>query len=176
MVRLVLRGAGIAVVTALFACGGSDETTSPAPEAAAAGGSRPSGNGACGLMLQGEVDELFGASIGAGAHETLEGGIELCSWPASGDPALLLQVSPSTGDIRTAVDLGGGYRVVEITEMSGPAAAAVEEADGPGMVVVIALTAGEKTVTVSPIGLPIADGSPELDRLEALIDRIASRL
>lgn len=176
MVRLILRGACVAVVTALLACGGTDEHTSPAPEAAPAGSSRPSGNGACRLMWQGEVDELFGTSVGAGAHETLEGGIELCSWPASGDPALLLQVSPSAGDIRTAVDLGSGYRVVEITEMSGPAAAAVEQADGPEMVVVLALAAGEKTVTVSPIGLPIADGSPELDRLKALMDRIASRL
>ena len=127
-------------------------------------------------MMQGEVDELFGAGVGAGVDETLDGGVEICSWPSGDEPSLLLQVSPGSSEIRAAVDLGDGYRAVDIAEMSGPAAAAIEEADGPEAVVVFAIVAGDKTVTVSPFGLGIAAGSPQFEELIALLDRVASRL
>ena len=179
MVGRVSRGACFVLGLILFACGGGDsDKAAPARAAASAsaGSSRPSGNGACGLMLQSEVDELFGTGVGAGVDETLEGDLSICSWPSGDEPSLLLQVSPGSSDIRVAVDLGDGYRVVEIAGMSGPAAAGIEEADGPETVVVFALAAGDTTVTVSPFGLGIAADSPQFDTLKMLMDRIAARL
>jgi hypothetical protein len=125
--------------------------------------------------MQSEVDDLFGTRVGAGVDETLEGDVSICSWPSGDEPSLLLQVSPGSSEIRAAVDLGDGYRVVEISEMSGPAAA-IEEADGPEAVVVFAIAAGDKTVTVSPFGLGIAADSAQFEELKALLDRVASRL
>ena len=180
MARLVARGACFAFVLALVGCGGGEsgesDRAAPSPGAPAAGSSRPSGNGACGLMMQSDVDELFGTGVGAGVDETLDGGISICSWPSGDEPSLLLQISPATSDIRADVDLGDGYRVVEIAGMSGPAAAAIEEADGSEAVVVFALAAGDTTITVSPFGLGIAADSPQFEELKALLDRIASRI
>ncbi len=126
--------------------------------------------------MQGEVDELFGTGVGAGVDETLDWEVEICSWPSGDEPSLLLQISVGNSDVRAAVDLGDGYRVVEIAEMRGPAAAAIEEADGLEAVVVFAIAAGDKTVTVSPFGLGITADSPQFDALKALLDRIASRI
>jgi len=175
MAGRVARGACFVLVLILIACGGSDSDKA-APAKSSAGGSRPSGNGACGLMMQSEVDDLFGTGVGAGVDETLDGDVSICSWPAGDEPSLLLQVSPGSSEIRAAVDLGDGYRVVDIAEMSGPAAAAIEEADGPETVVVFAIAAGDKTITVSPFGLGIAADAPEFEDLKALLDRVASRL
>lgn len=185
MVRLVSLGAFFALVLTLGACGNAEsESAAPSGSVASASdaSSRPSGNGACGLMMQAEVDELFGTGVGAGVDETLDWEVELCSWPSGDEPSLLLQISLGTSDVRAAVDLGDGYRVVEIPEMSGPAAAAIENAnananaDQPEAVIVFALAAGDRMVTVSPIGLGIAAGSPQFDALKALMDRIASRI
>ena len=177
MARLAARGACFAFVLALVACGGGEsDNGAPSRGAPTAGNSKPSGNGACGLLMQSEVDELFGTDVGAGVDETLDGDVQICSWPSGDEPSLLLQVSPGSSEIRAAVDLGDGYRVVDIAEMSGPAAAALEEADGPETVVVFAITAGDKMVTVSPIGLGIAADSPQFDALKILLDRIASRI
>ena len=59
-----------------------------------------------------------------------------------------------------------------------PAAAAIEDAkaDRPEAVIVFALAAGDKMVTLSPIGLGIVTGSPQFDALKTLMDRVASRL
>ena len=165
-----------ALVGSMAACGGGD-TKRETPETGVAGNTRPSGNGACGLMMQSEVDELFGTSVGAGAAESLDGGdIEICTWPAGEDPALLLQISPASDDIRQAVDLGEGFRVADVAGMSGRAAAALEQADGDQAVAVIAMTSGERTITVSPIGLGMLEGTPSFEKLKAIVDEIASRL
>ena len=176
MARLVLSGAFFALALTLLACSGGESDHAAPAQTATGGNSRPSGNGACGLMMQGEVDELFGASVGAGVDETIDGGVELCSWPSGDEPSLLLQISPESSDIRAAVELGDGYRVVDVADMSGPAAAAIEEADGPNAVIVFAMTVREKTVTVSPIGLGIAVDSPQFDALKAMMDRVGERL
>lgn len=179
MAARVARGACFVLVLILVACGGGDSDKAASSGAAgpsSAGSSRPSGNGACGLMMQSEVDELFGTRVGAGVDETLDGGVSICSWPSGDEPSLLLQVSPGSSEIRAAVDLGDGYRVVDISEMSGPAAAAIEEADGPETVVVFAIIAGDKTITVSPFGLGIAADSSQFAELKALLDRVAARL
>jgi len=127
--------------------------------------------------MQDEVDGLFGVSVGPGSSETLEGGGDLlCSWPATEEPALLVQISPTSTDILAAVDLGDGFRSTEISGMSGPAAAAFEEADRERAVAVIALSAGEHTITVSPIGLGVMEGTPRFERLKALVDQMATRL
>lgn len=169
MPRQVMRA--ILLAGALAGCGGGGETDRrPATGAAA----RPSGKGACGLLMQAEVDAIFGASVGAGASETLEGGKELCSWPAGEDPALLLQVEPALASATAAVDLGEGYRVVEIEAMSGPAALSVETG-GEGTVAVLALNASGKTVTLSPIGLGVQDGSDRLEKLKELMELVAER-
>ena len=166
-----------ALVGSMAACGGGDSQRETPPGTGVAGAARPSGNGACGLMMQSEVDELFGTSVGAGAAESLGGGdIEICIWPAGEDPALLLQISPPSDDIRQAVDLGEGFLVADVVGMSGPAAAALEQADGDQSVAVIAMTAGERTITLSPIGLGVVEGTPSFEKLKAIVDAIASRL
>ena len=77
-----------ALVGSMAACGGGDSKRDVPPGTGVAGSTRPSGNGACGLMMQGEVDELFGTSVGAGAPELLDNGdLEICTWPAGEDPA-----------------------------------------------------------------------------------------
>lgn len=174
MLRLVSRGACFALVLALSACGSEPEDTS-SQTGSERPASRPSGDGACALLMQDEVDELFRTSIGAGTDEELDGGVDVCTWPAGEDPSLLLQISPASSDIRAAVDLGEGYRVVDIDGMSGPAAAAIEESDGPESVVVMALTSGDKTVTLSPVGLGITEGSPRFETVKELMERIPKR-
>ena len=166
-----------ALVGSMVACGGSDSKPDTPRGTGVAGSTRPSGNDACGLVMQGEVDELFGTSVGAGTAELLDGGdIEICTWPAGEDPALLLQISPASDDIRDAVDLGDGFRVADVAGMSGPASAALEQADGDPLVAVIAMTTGERTITVSPIGLGVLEGTPAFETLKAIVDKIASRL
>lgn len=176
MGRIVSRGACFALVLALSACGGETDPAAPASGTQAASPSRPSGNGACGLLMQNEVDGLFGTSIGAGVDEVLDGGVEICSWPAGDEPALLLQISAASPDIRAAVNLGEGFRVTEITGMGGTAAAAIEESDGPGAVVVLALTTDDQTVTLSPVGLGITEDSPKFQTIKSLVDSVLSRL
>lgn len=166
------------LVGSMAACGGGDKNdrARPEPEPGVAGSVRPSGNGACGLLMQDEVDALFGASVGAGAAESLDGDLEICTWPAGEDPALLLQISPASDDIRQGVDLGEGFLIADIAEMSGPAAVAVEEADGDQEVAVIAMNAGGRTITLSPIGLGVVEGTPRFEKLKTIVDKIASRL
>ncbi len=176
MGRIVSRGACLVLVLALSACGGEPGPSGSGPGTKSASGPRPSGNGACGLLMQGEVDELFGTSIGAGVDEVLDGGVEICSWPAGDEPSLLLQISDASPDIRAAVDLGDGFRVVEIADMAGPAAAAIEESDGPEAVVVLALTTDDKTVTISPVGLGITEDSVEFQKTKALTNTLIGRL
>lgn len=175
MARLVSGGACFALIVTMLACGGEDNAAPPPQNDARTAKARPSGNGACGLMMQGEVDELFGTAIGAGVDETLDGGVAICSWPSGEDPALLLQLSPGSSDVRAAVALGDGYDVVDIPEMSGPAAAAVEQSERPGKVIVFAVATRDKIVTISPVGLGITQDSARFDSLKKLLDQIATR-
>jgi hypothetical protein len=177
MGRIISCGACFAVVLALSACGGGDpDSAAPGSGTRTASGPQPSGNGACALLMQNEVDGLFGASVGAGVDEVLDGGVQICSWPAGDEPSLLLQISGVSPNIRAAVDLGDGFRVVEITDMAGAAAAAIEQSDGPEAVVVVALTTDDKTVTVSPVGLGITEDSPKFQTIKTLTSSISSRL
>jgi hypothetical protein len=123
--------------------------------------------------MQDEVDGIFGSPVGEGASESLQGGVELCTWPAGEDPALLLQIYPAASNVTAAVDLGEGYRTVEIEGMSGPAALSLE--DGKETVAVLAMSASDRTLTVSPIGLGIANGSERLEKLKALLELAATR-
>ena len=38
------------------------------------------------------------------------------------------------------------------------------------------MTSGERTITVSPIGLGVLEGTPSFEKLKAIINEIASRL
>jgi len=151
-------------------CGGGGE----AERDAAARPSGPSGKGACALLMQAEVDGIFGAPVGAGASESLEGGVELCTWPAGEDPALLVQIGPALPAVTAAVDLGEGYRTVEIAGMSGPAALALETGEKE-TVAVLALNAPDKTVILSPVGLAVENGTDRLEKLKALVELVAKR-
>jgi hypothetical protein len=155
----------------VMSCGGGGETKSAVPTGAP---TRPSGKGACALLLQAEVDWVFGTPVGAGSSETLDGGVELCTWPAGEDPALLVQVGPEAPSATAAVDLGEGYRIVEIEGMSGPAALAIET-KGKGTVAVLALNASNKTFTLSPIGLGVEDGSERLQKLKEILELVVKR-
>jgi hypothetical protein len=131
----------------------------------------------CALLTQAEVDEIFQTPIGAGANESLEDGSELCSWPPGEDAALLLQVGPLVSDIAAAVDLGEGYRVVDVPGMSGPAAAALGlgEPAGEGSVALLALNTTDRTVTLSPVGLGVKADTQRFERLKTLLERVAER-
>jgi hypothetical protein len=166
MVSVILLCFGLA------GCGGGETVETRTAQAAP----QPSGEGACALLMQSEVDDIFGESVGRGSRESLEGGVELCTWPMGEDPALLLQTAPASSTVTAAVDLGEGYRTVEIQGMSGPAALsllALEE--GRDTVAVLALTASDRTLTVSPIGLGILNGSAKLEKLKALLELAAKR-
>ena len=168
--------ASVMVAMLVFGCGGGGH------ESGTAKGPRPGGRagaGACALLLQSEVDEIFGVPIGAGTNESLGDGAELCSWPANEDPALLLQVGPAVANLNTAVDLGEGYRIAEIPGMKGPAAMAVELARDPHAeetVALVAMNVSQKTVTLSPVGLGVKEGTDRFERLKALVERVAGRL
>ncbi|HJS73967.1 MAG TPA: hypothetical protein VJ921_06750 [Vicinamibacteria bacterium] len=153
----------------LAGCGTEKDVPREAPQTAP----RPSGKGACALLMQEEIDGLFGSAVGEGSSESLEGGVELCTWPAGEDPALLFQIEPAASNVTAAVDLGEGYRTVEIEGMSGPAALSLEA--GKETVAVLALSASDRTFTVSPIGLGIGNGSEKLEKLKALLELAATR-
>jgi hypothetical protein len=123
--------------------------------------------------MQEEIDGIFGTPVGEGSSESLEGGVELCTWPAGEEPALLFQIDPAASNVTAAVELGDGYRTVEVEGMSGPAALSVEA--GKETVAVLALSASGRTFTVSPIGLGIANGSEKLEKLKALLELAAKR-
>jgi hypothetical protein len=161
-----------ATLLASLACGRAREEEKPEPAA-----SPPSGTGACALLTQAEVDEIFQTPIGAGASESLEDGSELCSWPAGEDAALLLQVGPLVPDIAAAVDLGEGYRVIDVPGMSGRAAAALGlgEPAGEGSVALLALNTADRTVTLSPVGLGVKAETQRFERLKTLVERVAER-
>jgi len=135
---------------------------------------RPSGKGACALLTQGEVDGIFGAPVGAGSSESLEGGVELCTWPAGEDPALLVEIGPVLRTVTAAVELGDGYRTVELAGMSGPAALALQAGEKE-TVAVLAMNASDRTVILSPVGLGVENGTDRLEKLKELVELVAKR-
>jgi hypothetical protein len=155
------------VSVAVVGCGGG-ESGREQPSVA------PSGKGACALLTQAEVDGIFGAPVGAGSSESLEGGVELCTWPAGEDPALLVQIGPALPTVTAAVDLGDGYRTVELAGMSGPAALALEAGEKE-TVAVLAMNASDRTVILSPVGLGVENGTDRLEKLKALVELVAKR-
>ena len=159
----------VLVCLAIAGCGGGEEAERPAGAAA-----RPSGKGACALLMQAEVDGIFGAPVGAGSSESLEGGVQLCTWPAGEDPALLVQIGPALPTVNAAVDLGDGYRTVEIAGMSGPAALALESGEKE-TVAVLAMNASDRTVILSPVGLGVENGTDRLEKLKELVELVARR-
>jgi hypothetical protein len=124
--------------------------------------------------MQAEVDGIFGTPVGAGSSESLGGGVELCTWPAGEDPALLVQVGPAFPIVTAAVDLGDGYRTVELPGMSGPAAIALEDGEKE-TVAVLAMNAPGRTIIVSPVGLGVENGTDRLEKLKALVELVAER-
>jgi len=159
----------VLVCLAIAGCGGGGEAERPAGAA-----TRPSGKGACALLMQAEVDGIFGAPVGAGSSESLEGGVQLCTWPAGEDPALLVQIGPALPTVNAAVDLGDGYRTVEIAGMSGPAALALETGEKE-TVAVLAMNASNRTVILSPVGLGVENGTDRLEKLKELVELVARR-
>jgi hypothetical protein len=158
------------VSAAIVGCGGGGE----AKRKPTLVDDRPSGKGVCAFLMQTEVDGIFGTQVGAGASESLAGGTELCSWPAGEDPALLVQIGPALPTATAAVDLGAGYRVVELSGMSGPAALAVETGQKE-TVAVVAMNVADKTVTLSPVGLGVEHGSPRMEKIKELVELVAQR-
>jgi len=167
----------IAFTLALAGCGASGGDGDPGGGGASSKSDQPGGKGPCALLLQGEVDELFGSAVGPGLDEDLGEGVALCTWPAKAAPRLLLQVGPATEDIRGEVDLGEGYLVSELPGMTGPAAVALLEpsGDAPATVAVVALKAGDRTLVVSPIGLDVAEAGPPFERFKAIVAAASGR-
>jgi hypothetical protein len=76
--------------------------------------------------------------------------------------------------VTAAVDLGDGYRTVELSGMSGPAAIALEEGE-KATVAVLAMNAPGRTVILSPVGLGVENGTERLEKLKALVELVAQR-
>ncbi len=174
MTHCIRRTLALMLLGFFAACGGGEEPSTN--QAATPGSSRPSGRGVCGLLMQAEVDELFGTSVGAGVDEALSDGSEICSWPAGQDPSLLLQVGAVASDIVGAVDLGEGYLVAEVSGMNGPAAVATQLSDSEKTVAILAMNAGEKSIILSPIGLGLQEASAQFERLKELMGLMAQRM
>lgn len=135
---------------------------------------------ACSLLTQEEVDSLFPASPGPGRPDSPGQHVSGCVWPAEKVPGLMLQVVPAPASVREGVDLGEGYEVVELQELSGPAAVSIQKGDpkyeiAEG-VAMLGIVKGERMVTLSPVTLNIKPGTQEFERLKELADKAAQRL
>lgn len=169
--RDILGGVLLAALAA--ACGRLSEEMKSRPPASA-----PSEKKACDLVTQEEVDGIFEAPVGAGTDEMLGDGSLLCSWPAGNQPKLVLKVSTVVPEVNRAVDLGGGYRVAFLADMGGPAAMAVAPGE-PGQeetVALLALNAGNWTLTINPFQLRVKTGTERFERLKVLLQYAAERL
>jgi hypothetical protein len=135
---------------------------------------------ACTLLTQEEVDTLFGEPIGPGRVDSPHPRIQGCVWPAEGLPRLMLQVMPAPASVRESIDPGTGYRVVDLSGMSGEAAVAVQLADPRyGMaegVAILGVSRQGRMVTLSPVHLDIREGTPDFDRIKEIADSAALRL
>jgi hypothetical protein len=135
---------------------------------------------ACSLLTQEEVDTLFGEPIGPGRADSLHPRIQGCVWPAEGLPRLMLQVMPAPASVRESIDPGTGYRVADLSGMSGEAAVAVQLADprygiAEG-VAILGVARQGRMVTLSPVHLDIREGTPDFDRIKEIADSAVQRL
>lgn len=135
---------------------------------------------ACNLLTQEEVDGLFAESPGPGGPNSPAPHIQGCVWPAEGISSLILQVLPAPTNVRKSIDLGEGYRVIDVEGLSGQAAAAIQQGnpdygttDGLAM---FGIAKGDYMVTLSPARLDIQEGSIQFELLKELADKAVQRL
>lgn len=134
----------------------------------------------CNLLMQEEIDSLFAESPGPGGSNSPAPHIQGCVWPAEGLSSLILQVLPAAANVRKSIDLGEGYRVIDVEGLSGQAAAAFQQGNPKhgttAGLAIIGIVAGDYMVTLSPVRLDIKEGSPQFELLKQLVDNAVQRL
>ena len=92
----------------------------------------------------------------------------------------MLQVVPAPADVKSSIDPGEGYRVIDVKGLSGKAAAVIQLANPkyniPEGVAMLAIARGKQMVILSPVMLDIQEGSPQFELLKKLADSAAQRL
>ncbi len=155
--RIVLAALCFMMMSMLSACDNSEKTSKGAGE------NMVKSVDACNLLTQEEVDGLFTEPPGPGGPNSSAPHIQECVWPAEGISSLILQVLPAPGNVLESIDLGDGYRVIDVDGMSGQAAAAIQQGNPEygtrkGLAI-FAIAKDDYMVTLSPVRLDIQEGS-----------------
>ncbi len=135
---------------------------------------------ACSLLTQQEIDGLFDHPIGSGKLDSPNPRIRQCLWPAEGVPKLILQVLPTPVELKKAIDMGKGYRLLEIKGLGFEAVAAIQEANPQYQtkegVAILGVRKGDYILSLSPVKLEIHEGSARFETLKQLTARAAQGL
>lgn len=135
---------------------------------------------ACNLLTQQEIDSLFVKSPGPGGPNSPAPHIQGCVWPAEGISSLILQVLPAPADLRKSIDLGSGYRMIDVEGLSGEAVVAIQQGNPEygttkGLAI-FGIVKGDYMLTLSPVRLDIKEGSTQFEILKELADKAIQRL
>ncbi|MES9906370.1 MAG: hypothetical protein ABW168_27275 [Sedimenticola sp.] len=135
---------------------------------------------ACSLVTQEAVDSLFAESPGPGGSSSPTPDIQGCVWPAEGLSRLILQVLPAPASVRDSIDLGDGYRIIDVEGLSGQAAAAIQK-ENPEYgitsgLAIFGIVKDDYMVTLSPVRLNIKERSPQFELLKELANSAVQRL
>jgi hypothetical protein len=134
----------------------------------------------CSLLTQQEVDSLFGGPTGPGGPSSPAPHIQGCVWPAEGVSKFILQVQAAPADLKQSIDMGDGYRLIDLPGLGSEAAAAIQlgkpEYNIQEGVAILAISDGNKMVTLSPVMLQIKEGSPQFELLQKIASSAVQRL
>ncbi len=134
----------------------------------------------CTLLSQEELAPLFacsGKTPGEAQANQPAPQVQGCGWKAEGGavPALIVQVLPPSGNIRTSIDLGNKYRISTITRLQYPAAASFTM--DKGELALLGMDTGEHLITFSPVLLDgIQEDSEAYTILKQLAENVGNKL
>ena len=172
--RFFLVSLFIVLLSTLSACDINDKTT------VAAGDNKIKTVDACNLLTQEEVDGLFVESPGPGGPNSPAPHIQGCVWPAEGISSLILQVLPAPADLHKSIDLGSGYRLIDVEGMSGQAVAVIQQGNPEYGITkglaIFGIVKDDYMLTLSPVRLDIQEGSAQFELLKELADKAIHRL
>ncbi|MEJ1297068.1 MAG: hypothetical protein RPU64_16220 [Candidatus Sedimenticola sp. (ex Thyasira tokunagai)] len=172
--KIFLTAMFFVMLPILSACDNSEKTSETMVE------KKTEAVDACSLLTQEEVDGLFTESPGPGGVSSPTPNIQGCVWPAEGISSLILQVLSAPASVRSSIDMGDGYRVIDVEGLSGQAAAAIQQENpeygiASGLAI-FGIVKDDYMVTLSPVRLNIKEGSPQFELLKELANSAAQRL
>ena len=134
----------------------------------------------CNLLSKTDVDALFDEQVGEGKPDSKIPNVKGCIWFKKNIPSLIMQVMPAPEDLRKSIDPGKGYRMRDITGLSGQSAAAIQIANPEwGLeegVAILGISKGDFMLTLSPVKLNIKEGSTRFDKLKLVADEAMKKL